>query len=50
MVRFTANPQHLFPLVLQFSGQCVDGLVQGVDLMVQVGDAVATGTQLRLQV
>lgn len=50
MVSFAADPQHLFALQLQFSGQCVDGLVQRVDLMVQIGDTVATGTQLRLQV
>lgn len=48
MVSFTADPQHLFALQLQLSGESVDGLVQRVDLMVQVGDAVATGTQLRL--
>lgn len=50
MVGFTADPQHLFALVLQLSGQSVDGLVQGVDLMVQIGDAVAAGTHVRLQV
>lgn len=50
MVSFTADPQHLFALYLQLSGQSVDGLVQRVDLMVQIGDAVATGTQLCLQV
>jgi len=49
MVGFTANAQHLFALYLQLSGQSVDGLVQRVDLVVQIGDAVATGTQLRLQ-
>lgn len=50
MVSFTADPQHFFALQLQFSGQSVDGLVQRVDLMVQIGDAVATGTHLCLQV
>lgn len=50
MVRFAANPQDLLALYLQLSGQSVDGLVQRVDLVVQVGDAVATGTQLSLQV
>lgn len=50
MVSFTAHPQHLFALQLQLSGQSVNGLVQRVDLMVQIGDAVATGTHLCLQV
>ena len=50
MVSFTAHPQHLLALQLQLSGQSVDGLVQGVDLVVQIGDAVATGAKLRLQV
>lgn len=50
MVSFTADPQHLFTLYLQLSGQSVDGLVQRVDLMVQIGDAVVTRAQLRLQV
>lgn len=50
MVSFTADPQHLFALQLQLSGQRVNGLVQRVNLMVQIGDAVATGTQLCLQV
>lgn len=50
MVGFTTDPQHLFALVLQLSGQSVDGLVQGVDLMVQIGDAVAAGAHVCLQV
>lgn len=50
MVGFTAHPQHLFTLQLQLPGQSVDGLVQRVNLMVQVSDAAATGTQLCLQV
>lgn len=50
MVGFTADPQHLFTLQLELSGQSVDGLVQRVDLVVQIGDAVATGTHLWLQV
>lgn len=50
MVGFTTDPQHLFALVLQLSGQSVDGLVQGVDLMVQIGDAVAAAAHVRLQV
>lgn len=50
MVGFTADPQHLFALMFQLSGQSADGLVQGVDLVVQVGDAVAAGTHVRLQV
>lgn len=50
MVSFAADPQHFLALQLQLSGQSVDGLVQRVDLMVQIGDAVAPGTQLCLQV
>lgn len=50
LVGFTADTQHLFALVLQLSGQSADGLVQGVDLVVQVGDAVAAGTNVCLQV
>lgn len=50
LVGFTADPQHLFALMFQLSGQSADGLVQGVDLVVQVGDAVAAGTNVRLQV
>lgn len=41
-----ADPQHFLALELQLSRQRIDGLVQGVDLVVQVGDAVATGTGL----
>lgn len=50
LVSFTADPQHFFTLVLQLSGQSVDGLIQRVDLVIQVGDAVVTGTHLRLQI
>lgn len=50
MVGVAANSQHLFALYLQLSGQSVDGLVKRVDFVVQIGDAVATGTQLGLQV
>lgn len=50
LVGFTADAQHLFALMFQLSGQSADGLVQGVDLVVQVGDAVAAGTHVRLQV
>lgn len=50
LVGFAADAQHFFALDLQLPGQSVDGLIQTVDLMVQVGDAVAAGTNLRLQV
>lgn len=50
MVGFAADPQHFFALVLQLPGQSVDGLVQRVDLVVQVGDAVVTGAHLCLQI
>lgn len=46
VVGLTADPQHLFALQLQLSGQGVDGLVQRVDLMIQIRDAVATGIHL----
>lgn len=50
MVGFTADSEHLFALQLQLSGQSVDSLVKRVDFVVQIGDAVATGTQLSLKV
>lgn len=50
LVSFTADPQHFFTLMLQLSGQSVDGLIQRVDLVIQVSDAVVTGTHLRLQI
>lgn len=50
LVGFTADAQHFFALDLQLSGQSVDGLVQTVDLVVQSDDAVAAGTNVRLQV
>lgn len=50
LVCFTADPQHFFTLMLQLSGQSVDGLIQRVDLVIQVRDAVVAGTHLRLQI
>lgn len=50
LVSFTADPQHFFTLMLQLSGQSVDGLIQRVDLVIQVSDAVVPGTHLRLQI
>lgn len=50
LIGFAADPQHFFTLMLQLSGQSVNGLVQRVDLVVQVSDAVLTRAHLRLQV
>lgn len=50
LVSFAADPQHFFTLELQLSGQSVNGLIQRVDLVVQVSDAVVTGAHLRLQI
>lgn len=46
LVSFTADSQHFFTLMLQLSGQSVNGLIERVDLVVQVSDAVVTGTHL----
>lgn len=50
LVSFTADPQHFFTLQLQLSGQSVNGLIQRVDLVVQVSDAVVTGAHLSLEI
>lgn len=50
LVSFTADPQHFFTLELQLSSQSVNGLIQRVDLVVQVSDAVVTGAHLCLQI
>ena len=40
VVGLAPDPEHLLPLQLQLPGQRTDGLVEGVDLVVQVCDAI----------
>lgn len=50
LVSFTTDPQHFFALELKLSRESVNRLIQGVDLMVQTGNAIAAGTHICLQV
>ena len=49
-VGLATNAQHLFAFELQLLGECADGLVQRVDLAVQVHDAFLPAGHLLLQV
>lgn len=49
-IGLTARPQNFFPFELQLLGQGADGLIERVDLMVQIGDSVLPAVHLLFQV
>lgn len=49
-IGLTARPQNFFPFELQLFGQGADGLIERVDLMVQIGDPVLPAAHLLFQV